>query len=113
MRVDSYDFGRIVIDGKAYTSDVVMLEDHVESDWWRKEGHRLLVGDISEIIGRKPDLLIIGTGNSGMMSVPPETRKFIESRGVELIVERTGKACSTYNRMFGEKKVIAALHLTC
>lgn len=35
--INSYDFGRIVVDGKAYTSDVIIFPDRVNSYWWRKE----------------------------------------------------------------------------
>ncbi|NMX21620.1 hypothetical protein C5S30_04135 [ANME-1 cluster archaeon GoMg4] len=47
------------------------------------------------------------------MDVMPETKEYIESKGIELIVEPTDKACEVYNRISQDKKVIAALHVTC
>ena len=113
--IDSYDFGIIVIDGKRYTSDVIIFQDHINDNWWRKEGHRLGIEDIGEIIDAKPDVLIIGTGHSGLMRVPEETRGFIESKGIEMIIEKTKEACERYNnyKKSGLKRVVAALHLTC
>ena len=111
--IDSYDFGRIVVDGKAYTSDVIIFPDRVKDNWWRKEGHALHIEDIESVIGEKPEVLIVGTGNYGLLEVLPETKKYIESKGIELIVEPTDKACEMYNEVSKDKKAVAALHLTC
>jgi hypothetical protein len=112
--IDSYDFGQIVINGQRYTSDVIVFPDRVKADWWRKEGHRLHVEDIEEALKEKLDVLVVGTGYSGLVKVLPETEKYVRSRGVELIVQRTGEAYKTFNRLVQSgKRVIAALHLTC
>ena len=111
-RIDSYRFGEIVIDGKAYTSDVIIFPERVMDNWWRKEGHRLSPDDIGEIIESRPELLIIGTGASGMMQVPEETLEFIQGKGIQVRIENTEKACDTYNAI-KDKVVVAALHLTC
>jgi hypothetical protein len=111
--IDAYDFGRIVIDGKTYTSDVILFPDRVEAEWWRREGHVLLIEDIESIIKEQPELLIVGTGKYGVMKVPRETRAYIHSKGIDLLVAPTDKACELYNYHAGSKKVVAALHLTC
>ncbi|OYT41743.1 MAG: hypothetical protein B6U86_01810 [Candidatus Altiarchaeales archaeon ex4484_43] len=113
MKIDHYEFGKVVIDGEEYTNDVVITEDGIMDKWWRKEGHKLQVEDIYEILDKNPDVLIVGTGYSGYMDVLPETREFIKSRGVELIIEKTTEACELYNEISGNKRVVAALHLTC
>lgn len=48
--IDSYQFGKIIIDGKIYTSDIIIYPDRVEAGWWRREGHALHRDDISGII---------------------------------------------------------------
>src|SRR3990170_5911937 len=96
-KIDHYSFGKIIIDGKTYTSDVIIYPDRVDSSWWRKEGHYLQVVDLTEIINARPDLLIIGTGYSGVMVVPEETIMFITSKGIEVRVERTEKAAELFN----------------
>ena len=113
MMIDSYDFGRIVVDGKAYTSDVIIFLDRVKDNWWRKEGHALHIEDIESVIGEKPEVLIVGTGKYGILNVLPETKEDIESKGIELIVEPTDRACEVYNKISKNKKAVAALHLTC
>lgn len=111
--IDSYDFGRIVINGKRYNSDLIVFPDKVRDGWWRKEGHRLHVEDLKDVLEAKPEVLVVGTGYSGLMRVPSETRKYVESEGIELIAQNTTEACKTFNRLVKSRKVVAALHLTC
>jgi len=112
--IDSYDFGKIVISGRRYASDVIVFPDRVRDNWWRIEGHRLHVKDIEEAVQEgKPEVFVVGTGYSELMRVLPETENYFKSRGIELIVQSTKEACETFNRLVKSKRVIAALHLTC
>lgn len=111
--IDAYDFGRIVVDGKAYTGDVIIFPNRVKANWWRKEGHALHIEDIESVVKEKPEVLIVGTGKYGILKVLLETREYIESKGITLIVEPTDKACEVYNKISRAKKAVAALHLTC
>ncbi len=114
MKIKSYGFGRIEIDGKVYTSDVIIYDDHVDSSWWRKEGHYLQVEDIKEILNAKPDVIVLGMGKYGTMKVSNDVIKELESRSIEFIYANTDEACKRHNEMIsGEKRVITALHLTC
>ena len=113
MKIEHYSFGRITIDGKTYTSDVIIYPGRVDSSWWRKEGHYLQVVDLTDVINAKPEVLIIGTGYSGVMVVPKETISHLESKGIEVHVARSEKAVEIFNKLQKEKIVIAALHLTC
>lgn len=111
--IDSYSFGRIIINGKQYTNDVIIFPNRVEDSWWRKEGHQLQVEDIAGILREKPEILVVGTGYAGLMKVLPETNELLNAEGIRMIAENTRKACETYNQLYKSKKVIAALHLTC
>ncbi len=114
MVINSYDFGRIEIDNKAYTSDVIIYEDHVKCTWWRKEGHYLQIEDIKEILSVKPDTIIIGTGKYDTMKISNQVRSELDSRGIEAVYANTDEACKKHNEMSGSsKKVVTALHLTC
>ena len=113
MKIEHYSFGRITIDGKAYTSDVIIYPDKVNASWWRRAGHNLEVADLTEVIIAKPEVLVIGTGATGLMKVPKETISHLESQGIEVHIERTEKAVELFNKLQKDKKVIAALHLTC
>ena len=111
--IESYDFGRIVINGKRFGSDLIIFADRVDGNWWRKEGHILSVDDVKKIVDAKPEVLVVGTGYSGLMKVPPQTERCLAPSGIELIAEKTEKACKIYNDLSKSRKVVAALHLTC
>jgi hypothetical protein len=113
MTIGHYSFGRITVDGKTYTSDVIIYPEKVDSSWWRKEGHNLEIADLAGVIAAKPDVLIIGTGAYGVMKVPEKTIYHLTSNGIEVHAEQTEKAVGLFNRLQKEKRVIAALHLTC
>ena len=112
--IESYKFGQIIINGKKYSSDLIIFKDYIYDSWWRKEGHNLCIDDIKEIIDKKPDILIIGTGYFGLMKVPKELIENIKPSGIkQVIVKKTGEACTEYNKLYKKNKIIAAFHLTC
>ena len=112
--IENYSFGQIIIDKKIYNSDLIIFEDRINDSWWRKEGHNLCIDDIKEIIDKKPDTLIIGTGYYGLMKVPEELIEHIKSSGIkQVIVKKTGDACNEYNKLCKKKNIAAAFHLTC
>lgn len=114
MRIDDYAFGRIVIDGKTYTSDVIIYPERVDASWWRKEGHRLVPEDLPEVLDHPPEVLVIGTGHDGCMRVPEPTLAALRGRGIEVEARRTAEAVAEFNRRVQEHaRVVAALHLTC
>jgi hypothetical protein len=113
MKISHYSFGRIVVDGKSYTSDIIIYPDSVEGSWWRKEGHNLSLDDLKGVIDAEPQVLIIGTGYNGEMKVPDEAVEALSSRGIEVHALRTTQAVELYNRLEQDGNVIAALHLTC
>jgi hypothetical protein len=112
-KIDSYHFGQIVINGRKYTSDVIIFPDRVQGDWWRDESHELALKDIADIIDENPEIVLIGTGSSGLMKVLPEVASAIEARHIQLIVQSTAEACEIYNQLSQTQRVAAALHLTC
>ena len=111
--IDSYQVGEITINGRAYSSDVIIFPDRVQGSWWRSKAHELCLEDITDAIAENPEVLIVGTGVSGLVTVLPEVKQEIAARGIKLIVEPTSEACKTYNRLSHSQKVVAALHLAC
>jgi hypothetical protein len=112
--IESYDFGSIVINGTRYRSDIIITGDKIQAIWRRREGHVLHASDMRDTLEEfLPEVVVIGTGYAGMMSVPRETKDFLQTKGIELLVERTEKACRLFNTLSKSKRVLAALHLTC
>lgn len=113
MRIESYDFGTIRIDGEEYHSDVIVLPGSVKSGWWRLEGHRLAFEDLGEVLDEGPELIVVGTGFHGRMAVPDDLIRELKKRGVELRFYDTKRAIESFNEVSRSKKTVAALHLTC
>ena len=111
--IDSYHFGQIVINGRKYTSDVIIFPDSVQGDWYRKKSHELTLEDIAGMLDENPEILLVGTGAPGMMRVLPEVVQAAEAANIQLIVQPTGEACDIYNQLSRVQRVVAALHLTC
>ena len=111
--IESYEFGCIVIKGKRYAADVIIYLDRVEDNWWREEGHSLSPVDLWAVVQAEPEVLVVGTGYSGLMRVLPETERYLREHGIRLIAERTTEAVRIYNQLCQSTRVVAALHLTC
>ncbi|MEW5806951.1 MAG: Mth938-like domain-containing protein [Acidobacteriota bacterium] len=114
MKISSYSFGKIVFQGKSYSSDLIIYPDRVDDLWWREEGHLLTLMDIEEVLKANPEIIVVGTGAFGMMKVDPALKEILFNRGIELIAERTKEACDVFNRYLKKgNKVIGMFHLTC
>jgi hypothetical protein len=103
----------MVIDGKTYTSDIILYPDKVDDNWWRKSGHLLQKEDLRDVIKYNPEILIVGTGAYGLMKILDETKQFLKVEGIELIFEKTKESCKIYNELKDKKKIVAAFHITC
>ncbi len=113
MHIDSYEFGRIVVDGRTFTQDIILLPEGIQDSWWRQEGHRLQLADIDSILAARPEVLIVGQGQPGRMQVDQELAQYLRQQGIELIEVPTAQACQTFNALSSHRRVAAALHLTC
>ena len=111
--IESYAFGRMDVDGHTYTSDLIIFPDRVNDSWWRKSGHNLCLEDIEDVLKEKPEVLVVGTGFYGKVSVEEEVKSHAQSQGIELIIEKTKKAAQSFNEFASKKKTIGAFHLTC
>jgi hypothetical protein len=113
-RIEEYTFGNITIDGEKYTSDVIIFPRRI-TDWWREKGHFLQPQDITEIMAAQPDVIIVGTGYHGRMSVSDEVKDLCLQRNIKLYIKSTGEAVKLYNKISKqeEKTIVAGLHLTC
>jgi hypothetical protein len=111
-RIDHYEFGRILVDGREETKDLIVLPDRVVRNWWRRDGHALVLDDLVEVFDELPSHLVVGTGAEGRMRPDPDTILRLQQRGVTVEALPTAQAV----RRFGELDpagAAAALHLTC
>ncbi|MCX8094909.1 MAG: MTH938/NDUFAF3 family protein [Caldisericia bacterium] len=112
MIIDSYEFGEIIIEGKVYKSDLIIIEDKIIENWWREEGHLLKEADLFEVLKYKPEVLIIGTGANGLMRVSEDLIKKLKDEKIEYYILKTKEAVKKFNEIDNKRKA-GAFHLTC
>jgi hypothetical protein len=110
--IDGYGFGRVTIDGREETRDVIVLPERVVRGWWRENGHGLVLADLDEVLDELPECLLVGTGAYGRMRPDPGTLEALRARGVDVEVLPTAEAVQRYAQL-DPRKTAAALHLTC
>jgi hypothetical protein len=112
--IESYRMGQIVVDGHTYRRDLIIFPDRIDAGWWRVRGHELAVADLESVLADPPEVLLVGTGRYGRMTVLPETEQALVDRNIQLVALPTPSACETFNQMLSAgQRVVAALHLTC
>jgi hypothetical protein len=110
--LEEYSFGRIVVDGEEHTRDLIVLPGRVVPNWWRREGHSLVMEDLDEVEDELPERLILGCGAHGQLRPDPGVIEALRKRGVEVEALHTGEAVRRYGES-DERRTAAALHLTC
>ena len=116
MKIESYHFGEIVIDGVRYNKDLKIIKGKVIEGWWRSQGHLLQSSDILDIVAAKPDTLVIGTGAYGRMLLEPGLLDELGGKGIYVEFLPTESAVEKFNELisrFGVDPVAFAAHLTC
>jgi hypothetical protein len=111
-RIEGYRFGHVVIDGAEQTRDVIVLPDRVVANWWRVDGHRLVLADLEHVLEELPERLVVGTGAYGRMQPDAETLEQLRQRGIEVETLPTDDAVHRFGEL-DPRRTAAALHLTC
>ena len=111
-RIEEYSFGHVVVDGEPHSRDVIVLPERVVGDWWRRDGHSLVIEDLGEVLDELPGRLIVGCGANGRLHPHPSVVDALRERGVEMEALPTGEAVRRYGEL-DPSRTAAALHLTC
>ena len=111
-RLENYSFGRLTVDGEEHTKDVIVLPSRVVPNWWRKDGHSLVMEDLEDVLDELPGRLIVGRGAHGRLRPHPTVIEELRKRGVDVEVLDTAEAVERYGES-DEARTAAALHLTC
>jgi hypothetical protein len=110
--IEEYGFGRVVVDGEEQTRDVIVLPDRIVRNWWRADGHKLVMSDLDDVLEELPEHLLVGTGAYGRLRPEPETLEQLRERGIEVEALPTAEAVRRYGEL-DPRRTAAALHLTC
>lgn len=111
-RLEDYSFGRVVADGEEHRRDLIVLPERIVADWWRSDGHSLVMDDLADVADELPGRLVLGCGAEGRLRPDPAVIEELERRGVEVEQLDTAAAVTRYNEL-DERSTAAALHLTC
>ncbi len=112
--IESYSFGKMVIDGREYRADLIIYPDgRIRDSWWRARGHRLIRNDIADLVEENPEVIIAGTGAFGLMKPDPALNVYLNEQGIEFIASPTEEAVRIYREISRKKQAGACFHLTC
>ncbi len=112
--IEKSDFGSIQVDGKRYTTDIIIYPNgRVADNWWRKHGHRLSLADIEDLIAAEPELIVIGSGVYGRMLPETGLEEALRARGIMLVMDATGNAITRFNDLQPTRRIGGGFHLTC
>lgn len=119
IKLESTKFGRVTINGKAYP-DVLLVGDEIIPRNLRRlhrrygTAHLVPPEELDQLLEAGPEVLVIGTGQQGLLNVDGCLKELAKEAGVSLVVKRTPLALCEYQRLVAEgKKVNALIHVTC
>lgn len=110
--LEDYSFGRLTVDGREHTRDLIVLPERVVGDWWRRDGHSLVLEDLADVLEELPPRLVVGVGAYERLHPDAATIAELERRGVAVECLPTDAAVRRYGEL-DERVTAAALHLTC
>jgi uncharacterized protein len=107
--ITGYDAASIQINGKDFSSALVITQATLITDWPPTSIEALLPEHIKTIANLKPELVLLGTGAKLIF---PELKIYAEliQQGIGVEVMDTGAACRTYNVLASEgRRVVAGI----
>jgi len=112
-------FGGVRVNGQDFKQVLVIGEEIKERDEEKLNElygttHRIGSWEVEKLLSSKPEIIIIGNGQSGVLKVTDEVRKKIEAASAELKILLTPAAIEEFNKLYQEgKKVNCLIHTTC
>lgn len=112
VKFDGTSFGSVTVDGKLYRHDIYVYPNGKIA---LREGSHTVVGDeIRRILKSNPEVIVIGTGQAGCVTVLEEAARVAKSVGISIVREETHIAIGKFNELVEKgKRVAAIIHVTC
>ncbi|MBL7206402.1 MAG: hypothetical protein ISS36_02270 [Candidatus Aenigmarchaeota archaeon] len=112
VHIDNLKWGEITIDGKTYCSDMAIFWDGAIK--YITKNHKLTIQEFMLLLPKKPEVLIVGIGINGAMSVDEDVKQVAEDKKIKIFEETSEKAVDIFNAMISdEKRAVAVIHTTC
>ncbi len=110
--IDGTSFGEIVINGRTYFSDMTVYWDGRLA--MRSKEHVLEIGEFMKVLKSGPDILVLGAGQNGVVTIAREVAEWAKGKGMHIYRENTPKAVEVFNAFAGSgRKVVGIFHVTC
>lgn len=108
-RIDSYTADSIIINGKPYTSSLIISPKQLILDWEPESFSSLATQHFDRITALEPEIIILGTGHQIHFPDEQIIAQILELN-IGLETMDTGAACRCYNLLISEgRNVVAAL----
>jgi len=112
--IDSTKFGEITIEGKTHYSDVFVYWDGEVEETRTFTRHLFSKEELNILLKKNPEVVIVGTGDSGFLKVSDDARAIAKEKDIELIELITSEAIRKFNELVESgKKVVAFMHVEC
>ena len=110
--IDNYEFGKIVVSGKTYESDIIILPDGSIKPG-PEDIHYVLKNEIEEVMNIPGiETLVIGTGAEGNGMLRKKLLKIVKAKGITVKMMLTEDAMQWLNET-PKRGLVAMLHLNC
>ncbi len=117
MKIENYIFGSITIDGESYHKDLWIIDGSIKkrdkSIAKNKFGtsHTISRKELKRVLTTKTKRIIIGTGNSDLVSLTNKAQKYLKELDIKVEMCRTGELIP--RKIEIGKTDAGIIHLTC
>ena len=117
-KIDSFNFGFIVVDDKQYAYDVMILPDGTVKERDPRKGrlgsHSIARSEIEALTKLQPDVVLVGTGVQGMARLAHDAEFYLSKPDLNLTLLPSPQIVRKYNQYIDDgEKVAALIHVTC
>ena len=118
LKIDSFEFGSIVIDGRRYGHDVLILPGGIikrrKGGFWKFGSHVVKKVEIDELLAANPEIVVLGTGTNARVRLASDAELALKELGIDYMVLPSLEASERVNDLLDSGKRVAALiHVTC
>ena len=117
-KIKETEFGHITVGGKTYDYDIRILADgkvKKRKKSLAKEAygtsHKIGPKELDKVCKGDPEVLFIGTGQSGFVELTDEGQQFLQERGIKFQSLPTPQIIEPYNG--SRQRKAALIHVTC
>jgi uncharacterized protein len=101
-----YGPGFVLVNGQRHESSLIVMPELVQS-WEAASFASLEAGHFAALVSMRPEVVLLGTGDTLRFPHPALTRALAEARiGIEVMDLQA--ACRTYNILMAEERKVAA-----